>query len=54
MTENGLVITLGVLYDGKFIWLYGNMFFLVIPHRDERVFCEVGSLRTVVRMEQTP
>ena len=28
-------------------------FFLVIPHRDKRVFCEVGSLRTVVRMEQT-
>ena len=27
---NGLVIILEVLYDGEFIWLYGNMIFMVI------------------------
>ena len=29
-TKNGLVITLGVLYNGEFIWLYWNMIFMVI------------------------
>ena len=29
-TKNGLVIILEVLYDGEFIWLYGNMIFMVI------------------------
>ena len=29
-TENGLVIILEVLYDGEFIWLYGNISFMVI------------------------
>ena len=29
-TKNGLVITLEILYDGEFIWLYGNMIFMVI------------------------
>ena len=28
--KNGLVIILEVLYDGEFIWLYGNMIFMVI------------------------
>ena len=30
MTKNGPVIILEVLYDGEFIWLYGNMIFMVI------------------------
>ena len=29
-TKNGAVIILEVLYDGEFIWLYGNMVFMVI------------------------
>ena len=29
-TKNNLVIILEVLYDGEFIWLYGNMIFMVI------------------------
>ena len=29
-TKNGPVIILEVLYDGEFIWLYGNMIFMVI------------------------
>ena len=29
-TKNGLVTILEVLYDGEFIWLYGNMIFMVI------------------------
>ena len=29
-TKNGVVIILEVLYDGEFIWLYGNMIFMVI------------------------
>ena len=29
-TKNGLVIILEVLHDGEFIWLYGNMIFMVI------------------------
>ena len=28
-TKNGLVITLEVLYEGKFAWLYRNMIFMV-------------------------
>ena len=28
--KNGVVIILVVLYDGEFIWLYGNMIFMVI------------------------
>ena len=28
--KNGLVIILEVLYDEEFIWLYGNMIFMVI------------------------
>ena len=30
-----------------FLWCF------VSPHRDERAFCEVGPLRTIVRMERT-
>ena len=29
-TKNGVVIILVVLYDGEFIWLYGNTIFMVI------------------------
>ena len=29
ITENGRVITLEVLYKGKFTWLYGNMIFMM-------------------------
>ena len=29
-TKNDLVIILEVLHDGEFIWLYGNMIFMVI------------------------
>ena len=29
-TINSVVIILEVLYDGEFIWLYGNMIFMVI------------------------
>ena len=29
-TNNGLVIILEVLHDGEFIWLYGNIIFMVI------------------------
>ena len=29
-TKNGLVIVSEVLYDGEFIWLYGNIIFIVI------------------------
>ena len=29
-TKTGVVIILEVLYDGEFIWLYGNMIFMVI------------------------
>ena len=29
-TKNGVVIILEVLYDGEFIWIYGNMIFMVI------------------------
>ena len=28
-TKNGHVITLEVLYEGKFTWLYGNMIFMM-------------------------
>ena len=56
-TKNSLVITLGGLYDREFIWLYGNMIFMLIrspfvTREAQRVFCEVGSLRTIVRMER--
>ena len=29
-TKKGLVIILEVVYDGEFIWFYGNMIFMVI------------------------
>ena len=31
-TKNGRVITLEVLYEGKFTWLYGNMIFMMFRY----------------------
>ena len=45
-TKNGL----GNLSGFMEIWFLWR---LVVPHRDERTFCEVGTLRTIVRMERS-